>query len=331
MKLVKALFASATVAAVMMTSCSGPGDKPITEHLSDKEMQQLSSNGYHAEVLGLHARLTPEMKEKMKGMTYKTVNAYVDAFFKGRERAETAWQELYQSKLDSVPLIMRALERKVEENLPDKKYATVDWKTSLSEEGRLIDKADIVFTITPKQPIEEFFLTYGLVSKEDSSTVKRLSTLINEHNTVHGKDLTKPSQFKAVLNYRDADIDEDDFNRLTSKQLKDKYYWVMKVRMKVNGEWHSRHDYVEQLPMSMRLYWRDRISSPSWEPNLKEMRTREVAEEYFGIEIPDKQEYINSIQEEIAKEQSTELYELLSLTGRGNKVVIRERKIVKKD
>lgn len=294
-----------------MASCTSTANKSITEPLNAEERQELSGAGYFPIVLTLGEKLLPEEQARFKKITYRRANDFLVAYQNwDTTEAEAEWNEKYQSKLDSVDGIIAAYMQEVEDNLPEKIYATVDWKTSVSEDGMLTDKADITFTITPKQPIEEFFLMYGIVSRTDSASMGKFSTLQQERNTLHGTNLTGRKTYRTTLHYRDKEVDEKDFNKLTSEQLKEKYYWGMMFRVKIDGKWYSRSDYVETLPKSVQRYLKDRRNASGWETYGKKLRTKEVAEDFFEVKIPEKADFMSTKQKEAAKASDGEVYEL---------------------
>lgn len=301
---------------IVLAACSSVADKPVTEPLTEKEKQDLFDGGFLpaawqlADELAISG-LTQITKDYFSEITYRRANNYFRALFDWTPtEAEAEWERLYKAKLDSVPVIMAAYAKDVENNLPEKKYLDVKWRASLQGDGYVTDNADIVFTLTPKkQPIEEFYLTYGLINREDSASVMKFATLLHECNSIHGTHVSKPTEFKSWLQYRDNEIDEEDFNRLTTEQLMKKYYWGMILRIKIGGKWYSKNDYIYSLPVSVRRYWDEEKKSSSWESLWKETCTKDVAQEYFNIEIPDKDDFVEQKREEFAQQLDSLVYE----------------------
>ncbi len=314
----KILLAAASVVAIL-TACSSQSDKSITEPLTADEKRELFSHGIVSDAFVLAEKLQAaplfnEFEIRFSEITYSRASDFFKSYFDWKpDEAKAEWDRLYQSKLDSVPAIMAKYAQDVRNNLPEKKYLDVKWTASLVGDGYTTDNAEIVFTLTPKgRTIEEFYLTYGLIDREDSASWMKFSTLLHDCNSIHGTDVAQTTEFRSWLKYRDDEIEEEDFNRLTTGQLMAKYYWGMLLRVKIGGKWYSEQDYIDTLPVSVRLYMEEQKKNHGQE--LTDFtRVKDVAQDFFGIEIPDKDDFVEQRHESFAQQLDPLVYEAFEL------------------
>lgn len=305
--------------AIALSSCSNLGSRSILEPISDSEEKELYDAGFHyntfmvSEHLG-KISLDESQRSYFGEITYRRASDYMWADQKwDTDEARREWSEIFQPKLDSVPAIVEKYIKEWEANYPENKYADVEWvKASLTGDGYVTDNADITIRITPKVPIEEFYLTYGLIDKENKADVFKFARMLNECNYIHSETMISgPTEFTTWLKFRDDEIEEEDFNQLSTSQLQDKYHFETIFRVKVAGEWHSKQEFFDSMPYYVQRYWEE--ENDGWSDGDQEFITRNLAEEYFGIKIPNVEDYVAEKRDEYLKEYDPLMHEAWEL------------------
>lgn len=301
------IYILAALLGTTFCGCITDSDQSVLEPLTGEQKAGLLDNGFNpytfvlAEELA-NANLSASDRERFAEITYRDANAFLKTAEKwDSSEAESEWDKTYQSKMDSVPAILERYEKELEASLPENKHLEIIWeKASISDNGLMSNVGEVTFKVIPKTTVDEFWLSYGIVDKDNAKDVLAFCGL-SSRNCIHeSTPISSPKEYNDYLYYMQGEIDGNDFNNLTTAQLREKYHFEFYLTTRVNGKMYSKTHNMSILPLKVQLYIAK--EKDGWEEGESEEYGKEVAEEYFGITIPDKKEFVKEKRNEYLKD-----------------------------
>lgn len=292
----------ALICLFLLSSCSGPIDKPIFEKLSLDELKQITKNDTLFEETYKLVEYTKDSvllkdidRVKWSDLTYKRVHNIVElmmdtAFYANVKKVYgEEWDKKYKKYTNSADSLSNYWKQYKKDNSLDQ-YVSIELAKVNKEYYSYINElrdVNLGFRLTPlKGPVDQLEFSYLIRSKisSDSSYSPSVYSIMNKRRCLMSRPLTKERVLYWEANYSDRDIFS---NRNLSSFLRDYNIFIEVDKVRVNGVNHSLDDL--NIPKCIENHWEYENHNNEY---LRDLYVDDIVKEFFYKDYVNRNSYI---------------------------------------